>query len=486
MGRTFTRTSRSSGDTGGRVTFKRGQGKGRGGGTTPTPTEPPADTTPDAISFTPVTGAELSTVTASNNVTPTGFDASVPLTVDAGVEYSLDNGSTWASVDTVFPPGTTLKVHLTSSANPLTPVTKGGSLGGVAFTFTVTTKDTTPPAGTLVSTASELQTALTAAVDGDVIRVAAGDYPFTLISGKVFGTDVTIKANDANDKPVFAGLHFKSCTHIKVQDIEATMSAAPRYGIAVMNCTDMTVTGCLARGNSADVFAADAHGIWLRSSQRITVSNSECKWLEFGLAHLDCDTVTIDGNDFHDIESDGIRGGGTDNITINGNRFYDFYPLTGHHPDYIQFWTTNVVGLTRNITVTNNLGYRGAGEISQGIFFRDQIAQGYLNITVTGNAMVGCMPHGIGVFGALTLPAEGVVVNDNFVLGFSDQRSWLAIGGSTGASYADNEYSFVNHTNNVDLTDGGGNVKLTEATAPGDYTLLDAWLATHTDVPARA
>jgi nitrous oxidase accessory protein NosD len=493
MGRTFTRTTRSSGDTGGRVTFKRGKGKGNGGGTTPTPTDPPADTTPAAFTFTPVTGAAVSTLTASNNMTPTGFDAAVTLTVPAGMEYSLDNGSTWASVERLFTPGSTLKVRLTSSANPLTPVALSANLGGVLAEFSVTTAAGAAPEGTLVSTAAELQAELLTAVDGDIIRVAAGSYPFTLVTGKVFGTDVTIKADNPASKPVFEGLHFRSCTHIKVQDIETTMSVAPRYGVYMLTCTDMTVTGCLARGSAAVAFAADAHAMFARDSERITITDNEIKWTEFGIGHLDCDTLTITDNDIHDIQCDGVRGGGSNNVTVDANRIYNFFPLTGDHADGIQFWTTNVARVTTNITVTNNLIYRGAGSSSilpQGVFFRDQIGARYHGITITGNAIVGGLYNGICVQGytlnGVPTYSTGVVIEDNFILGFSDQRSWLRITLTDGASFSNNEYSYLANAANVNLTTGSGNVKLTEATTPGDYTLLDAWLVDHPDVPERA
>lgn len=490
MSRTFTRTTRSSGDTGGRVTFKRGKGRGGGnggGGETPTPTEPPPDTTPDAITFTPVTGAELSTPTASNNVTPTSFDAATPLTVDVGLEYSTDNGSTWASADTLFAPGTTLRVRLTSSANPNTPVTKGGSLGGVAFTFTVTTGDEPPPAGTLVSTSAELLSTLNAAVDGDVIRVAAGNYAQTTITGKVFGSDVTIRANDAGNPPIFDGLWLRSCAHIALEDIVAIPGGSPPYGISLVDCDDITVTDCVARKATDLGTYLGGHGMFIRRCDRVTVTGCEFKWTQYGIAHLDCNFLTITGCDFHDLGTDGIQGGGSCDVEIYENRFYNFYTPDTHHPDAIQFWTTNVTRRTERINIHDNLIYRGAGDPMQGVFFGDKYGLSWKTITIQRNAVVGAMFHGIRISALSSGPwAEGVTFRDNFVLGFTGQRSWISGQYVIDLTMGDNQYSYLNNSSVTTLTDEGGNVKLTEATSVGDYTLLDAWLTTHTDVPARA
>jgi hypothetical protein len=452
---------------------------------------PTSDTTPNAFTFTPVIDAELSTVTTSNAVTILGIDATVSFSVTDGEAQKNSTGD-WLTSGTVVS-GDTLRVRLTSSGSNSTVETATVTVGGVSGTFSVTTEAASPPAGTLVTTLAELQTALTSAVGGDVIRVAPGAYAYALIQNKVYASDVTIIAGDESDPPVFAGMTLKSCTNVRVEGIEATPGGAPLAGIMVLTSTGVTVTDCLCRGPDAAAFTTGASGIFARGSTDTTISNNECKWTQFGISHLDCDTLVISGNHVHTIRTDAIRGGGSNDVTVSANLIHDFYPQALDHADGIQFWTTNVTRLTENITVEDNLIYRGAGSSTihpQGVFFRDQAGSRYSGVTITGNAVVGGTYNGICMQGytlnGVPTYSTGVVINDNFILGFADQRSWLRITLTDGSSYADNQYSYLANQANTSLTIGSGNVKLTEATALGDYALLDAWLVTHPDVPARA
>jgi len=116
---------------------------------TPVPAPTPTDSTPDAFSFTDVTGAELSVVVESNVITLAGTDTDAAISI-AGGEYAIDGGAYTSAAGTIAS-DQTITVRVTS-ANA-----SGGSaettltIDTVAATFSVTslvqsTTDSTPDA----------------------------------------------------------------------------------------------------------------------------------------------------------------------------------------------------------------------------------------------------------------------------------------------------------------------------------------------------
>jgi len=100
-----------------------------------------ADTTPDAFSFTALTGQEPATLVASLEVTITGIEAPSAVSVSGAAgapQISLDGGSNWATSGTVANNGTIL-VRLTSGAFGETR-TANVIVGGVSRSFSVTTR----------------------------------------------------------------------------------------------------------------------------------------------------------------------------------------------------------------------------------------------------------------------------------------------------------------------------------------------------------
>src|SRR3546814_7847110 len=91
-----------------------------------------------------------------------------------------------------------------------------------------------------------------------------------------------------------------------------------------------------------------------------TLFRSEFEDRHHAINFLDSDHVTVSGNSFHTMRSDGVRGGGTNDVVISNNYFTDFHPVGADHPDAIQLWTTNTTESARNISITGNVFERGA------------------------------------------------------------------------------------------------------------------------------
>jgi len=114
-----------------------GCGGGGGGGGSPAPA--PADTTPDNFTFTAQAGSEPSSAVTSNEITITGINAASAVSVSGG-QYSIDGGAFTNGAGSVTN-GQRLRLRLTSSGQFLTASNASLTVGGVAGTFTATTRD---------------------------------------------------------------------------------------------------------------------------------------------------------------------------------------------------------------------------------------------------------------------------------------------------------------------------------------------------------
>jgi hypothetical protein len=95
------------------------------------------DSTPDAFTFTDVTGATLSSQYTSNTITVAGINTASAISITGGT-YSINGGSYTSSPGTVVN-GDTVSVRVTSSGSPTTAVNAVLTIGGVSDTYTVTT-----------------------------------------------------------------------------------------------------------------------------------------------------------------------------------------------------------------------------------------------------------------------------------------------------------------------------------------------------------
>jgi acid phosphatase len=98
------------------------------------------DGTPDALSFTAITNASLSSVQTSNAVKISGINKSVSISVSGG-SYSI-NGGTYTTAAGTVNNGDSVTVQETASGTPATATTAQLTVGTVNAAFSVTTVDT--------------------------------------------------------------------------------------------------------------------------------------------------------------------------------------------------------------------------------------------------------------------------------------------------------------------------------------------------------
>jgi hypothetical protein len=162
----------------------------------------PADTTPEAFSFTAQTGVPLSTPVTSNTVTISGINAAAPISITGG-EYRIGAGAFTSTAGTVVS-GDQVTVRQTSSGLGSTTTTATLNVGGVTAGFDVTTvvADTSPDpinfGSVLDAPLSSVQTSNTVTITGinvaTPISITGGEY--RIGAGAFTSTAGTVLAND--------------------------------------------------------------------------------------------------------------------------------------------------------------------------------------------------------------------------------------------------------------------------------------------------
>jgi parallel beta-helix repeat protein len=315
-----------------------------------------------------------------------------------------------------------------------------------------------------------MHAALKAAKPGDTILLAGGEYEATKLYGYKFAGEVTIASVDPAKPAVFGGLSIDSSTNLTFRDVEVSVNPSTGFAVYVAGSSGVVLDSLDLHGAAV----GDGNAMMIRGSSNVVVTNSDIHHTANGINHLDSRQVTISNNTFQDIRIDGVRGAGTSDITISDNTFTNFRPTAADHPDAIQFWTINTTVGARNIKITDNTFIRGDGEPIQGIFLGNELSLPYQNVTITGNAIVGSMYHGVMVYAA-----NNVTVSDNYVQGFKDIKSWIMLKATTNSSISGNDASAYQLASNTGLVNGVNTTVAT--TAVGDLRGLNAWLAEHND-----
>ncbi|MBH0113262.1 right-handed parallel beta-helix repeat-containing protein [Novosphingobium sp. YJ-S2-02] len=171
----------------------------------------------------------------------------------------------------------------------------------------------------------------------------------------VIGTGITIFTGEED------GLYFGSCTNIAVEP-------------------DVRVT--LAEGVEA---AKGTAGIHFRKSASIVIEKIKVELACSGLALLEVDGFTITRSDFTGCSEDGIRVFGSQNGVIDANLFTRFRLVNeASHRDGVQiapFYNAKEgPKRSRNILVSNNLAFVGAGGVEfTALFNRPYLLDGSMD-----------------------------------------------------------------------------------------------------------
>jgi Ca2+-binding RTX toxin-like protein len=328
---------------------------------------------------------------------------------------------------------------------------------------------------TIVTSAAALNAALKTALSGDTIQLAAGVYSGVVATNLHFATGITVTSADPTNMASITGLHVVGSSGITFQGLD--FYADPAGGqtpFQVGGASDNIHFDHLSvHGQIGGDLANQVGPLLLRDSTNLSVTNSEFQSLWWGIEHLNDTGLTLTGNNLHNIRMDGIRGGGSNNVIASNNTFSDFHPLTGEHPDAIQFWTQNTTAPTHDITVDNNLMTRGGGAPVQGVFLGDEASMGYQHVNISGNGVIGELYNGIAVFGG-----HDVTIDHNIVVGFTDQKSWIRFENTNGGAVTNNSANtYITTANDIGVT-MTGDLSVPQA-SDGGAAALAQWQQAH-------
>jgi hypothetical protein len=280
-----------------------------------------------------------------------------------------------------------------------------------------------------VSSAAELKRALDRAGPGSVIRLAPGTYPALII--RSFQSEGTITITSANParRAVVEAVDLRDSTGIEFKNLDfaAKTGSTAVVPFLFMRFARLTLDGVTVHGpdNEAGYLIP---ATMFRDGTALTIRNSRFHRLKHAVQMLTVTGARIEANEFWDLRTDAIRGGGVSDVTIERNVCTEFHPAVGDHPDCIQLWSTNQESSARDITIRDNLVFRGkTGAVTQGIFIRDTHDQlPFYNVKITGNLMVGTMYNGIAIDGVV-----GATIDGNEVVAWPDQLSWIRVRNGT-------------------------------------------------------
>lgn len=330
-----------------------------------------------------------------------------------------------------------------------------------------------------VSSTAQFHAAMKLVRPGDEVRLTSGTYNGLQIQNLTLASTVTVTSADPDHPAVVTGLLVKNSTNLTFRSVEFSVAANAMNTVQVYGSHHVAFDQVEVHGPAGLGAATKASPFMIRNSQSVTVERSEFHDLWHAVSLLDTSRVTIRNNSFHDIRTDGVRGGGNSNLLIEGNLFTDFHPAKGDHPDAIQLWSTNQAVAAHDIVIRGNLVVRGDGEPVQGVFIRDTFDMlPFERVKVENNTILG------GAYNGLTI--DGVVggsVTGNTVLGYADQRSWIRL-------VADHDLRLTGNTATFYLLEDKADPRLAhnalvDPSEGAAQAAVRAWVASHADSAQR-
>ena len=316
--------------------------------------------------------------------------------------------------------------------------------------------------------------ALKVAQAGDTIALQSGTYAAVNLSNLKFAQDVVITSADPGKPAILTSMTVSESEGLTFRNLEFEVDpAADFYSFRVSGSKDIHFDELDVHGTLNGTPSGDITAFLIRDSEDVSITNSEFQQLFTGVSALSSKGLTFSNNEFHDIRSDGIQGGGNSNVVVTNNKFWDFFPEDGDHPDAIQFWTTKTTASAENYVISGNIISRGAGEAIQGIFLRDESGGKfpYLNVKITDNLLIGVSWNGI------TLNGRGGEIGGNTLISYADQASRVRLEFSEGINVHDNSaggYVYLSNVNTQTTANG-----TTGAVSDAGASALAKWMSAH-------
>ena len=333
-----------------------------------------------------------------------------------------------------------------------------------------------------VGSTAALSSALQSAQSGDTILLQAGTYTGLdyVFYNRSFAQGVTIASADPSHPATLTHFGVAGSNGLTFENVELVTQSKGYFDFQVYKSSNIHFDHVSVHGSMDGNPQDDIEGISFQGSTNVSVTNSEFQQLERAMTFGSSNNVTVANNNVHNIEITGVSFGQVGNVTVSGNSFSNFDPVVGvDHPDAIQFLTSGTTASSHDISITNNVIFRGTGGATQGIFLRDQVGTlPYLNVNIADNLIDGTGYGGIAVGSA-----HGVTVTGNVLIslnGVSDMTP-LQVFDSANVTLTNNQAANYGTDGDTGLAQSGD--ILNTAVADGGVAALNTWLATHTVGP---
>ena len=238
-----------------------------------------------------------------------------------------------------------------------------------------------------------------------------------ILSGRRFNDYVTITSLDVHNRATFGYIEVSGSSHIRVDSInlihpmragEAEWSRA----FEVNTSDHIQITNSKLSGSDDGIPDNDIYGFYSATNTDLYFYNNDVSNFVRGAIMGGGDRLTLCGNSFRKMRSDGIDLGGVVDTLVQANRFTDFYQYGQDHPDAIQAWNDNGVRTMENVTIRGNVILRGPGDVIQAIFIQSNTpAFPNRNFVIDHNLIYQGHIHGISI-----ADTQGVLIDHNTVL----------------------------------------------------------------------
>jgi cell division septation protein DedD len=294
----------------------------------------------------------------------------------------------------------------------------------------------------VISSQTQLDAAMSKATGGETFLLAAGSYNLKLYN-KSFSSPVTVTSLDSGNPARIGATTLSNVSNLTLKNLELGFSlpaGAQTEGPSMVKATgggNIVVDGCYIHGSLDNNPSNDGFGVWFNSVDGVTVTNNKFEQLGRGGQFFGVSNLTVSNNDVREIRTDGFDFSGVDHVAIEKNYFTNFRPVSGDHPDAIQFQTAGSTSSSTDVVIRNNVIETGSGGGMQGIFMRDEAGTlPYKRVSIENNIVIGKnMPNGITVS-----HGENVTLRNNTVISPTDDANpvWIRIESVTGLNASGN------------------------------------------------
>jgi Ca2+-binding RTX toxin-like protein len=334
----------------------------------------------------------------------------------------------------------------------------------------------------IVGSTAALNIALHSVHDGDTILLQPGtyaslDYSFNNLT---FAHGITITSVDPTHPATITHFDMQNSSGVTFSNLTMQTPPTGYFEFQVLGSSNIHFDHVSVHGSLDGNPQNDAEGIRFDGSNNVSITNSEFQQLQRAMAAGSSTNVVIANNNVHDVEVTGVQFAQVSQVIVSGNMFSSFHPAPGDHPDAIQFLTSGTTAPSHDISITNNVIYRGTGDATQGIFFRDQLTtMNYQNVTIANNLIDGTGYGGISVDYTHNIAVTG---NTLVTLAGANNNTPLEIFDSSGVTIANNQTNgLIGIDGDTGLVQSGNTTNA--LVSDGGAAALKAWMATHTVGP---